>query len=160
MYQLCQRTNSKIIFQTSNKLKLVHLLEIELKHSIFDFELPTWDIKPIFRFTELLIKQTQPSIFRTSNIFWYSNSNNRSKVKVNKIGLQVGGMFFIPLFYEDYSYVLLNREETDEEQPGKNASSFVHKTLFTLDFFCVIFWQLALVVRYETHPSNAASNFS
>ena len=32
------QTNAKIIFQTSNELKLVQLLLIQLEHSIFGFE--------------------------------------------------------------------------------------------------------------------------
>ena len=55
------QTISNIIFRTSDELKNVHLLVIELEHPIFGFE------RAFNRFTELLKQQTRTLVFCTSN---------------------------------------------------------------------------------------------
>ena len=62
--------NSNIIFRTSNELKRVHLLMIELKNPIFGFERLDIEHKrpsSFTRFTKLFIEQTQTSFFWTLN---------------------------------------------------------------------------------------------
>ena len=54
--------------RTSNELKRVHLLVIELEHPIFGFEGTNIEPNGAFtRFTKLLIKLTRTSFFGTSN---------------------------------------------------------------------------------------------
>ena len=64
------RSNSNIIFRTSNELERVHILVIELEHPFFGFERTNIEPNRAFtKFTRLLIELTRTSFFRTANKF-------------------------------------------------------------------------------------------